>query len=221
MSDYEKYMRQKELERFAYLDSPDTVVVRDTVYVEIEPEIKVVNHYYDNYTRPNYRFMLTFGYGSYYPYYGYPTYGDWYSGYYGYESYYGMYYPYYGHYRHSYWGYPYNRGYYSYWGHHNHNYWRYPTHYNKTYTSYRPRPTQRSTSRDQIRKPVRTTQRTNVTNPRIKESLSINQRNRRVSSNNDSDPMYRTIRDHSRSNSTVITNKPSRKPSQSRGNTYT
>ena len=78
----------------------------------------VINNYYSDYTQPNYRFLLTFGYQ--YPYYshyydpwygyGYPSYGAWYGGYYNHYAYYGMYYPYY--------------GYNNYYGH-NHNYWNY------------------------------------------------------------------------------------------------
>ena len=96
------------------LDTPD------------ESETVVINNYYD-YTQPNLRFNLTFGYGysyHYQPYYGYPTYGAWYSGYYDYYAYYGMYYPYWGYNRH------YNYSHYWYHNHWNHNYYSY-NYYNK------------------------------------------------------------------------------------------
>ena len=82
------------------LDAPD------------ESETVIINNYND-YTQPNYRFLLTFGY--HYPYYSH--YYD--PFYYGYNSYYyGSYYPY--------WGY--NRYYSSYYGYNNyygHNYYNY------------------------------------------------------------------------------------------------
>jgi len=153
LSDYEKYRMEKEAEMLGEVIVPDTI--HDTVYVvldtPVESETVVINNYND-YTQPNYRFLLTFGYDwrpYYQPYYGYydPFFYDpyYYGGYYGYNYWYpygSHYYPYYGlNYHYSgYYGY-HNYGYYKPSGHRyatssalgwNKSYYR-P--YNKTYRS--------------------------------------------------------------------------------------
>ena len=123
LSDYEKYHMEKEAEMLGETTVPDTI--HDTVYVVVEQEAEpVIINNYNGYNEPNYRFLLTFGYGYHYSgyydpwYYGYNYYDPWYYDYYGYNRYYGSYYyPYWGHNRYYssyYYGHNfYNYGYYS------------------------------------------------------------------------------------------------------------
>ena len=141
LSDYEKYVLEKENQELVSAEVPDIITKVDTVYIETK-EPTVINNYYID-SEPNLRHNIYFGYSwNYRPYYsgyynpwhygygyGYPSYGAWYGGYYNYP-YYGSYYPYYGY---NWYGHNYYRPHY-----YSHNYYRnrrnsYYSPYTKTY----------------------------------------------------------------------------------------